>query len=465
VNSERIQTGPILIVDDDPSVTASLSLLLKQAGFASVTASSPDEAIRRVGRERVKLIIQDMNFTRQGSGGEEGLKLLGRIRELAPGVPVILITAWGSIELAVRGIKAGASDFVTKPWNNTHLLQLIRTSLSLAAEAAEETSREALDEQYDFSDIVGQHPAMVRVLSRVARVCATDAPVLLLGESGTGKELIADAIHRNSRRQAESQVKVNLGGIPAALFESEMFGHVRGAFTDAKSDREGRFALADGGTIFLDELGDLDKAAQVKLLRVLQDRTFQPVGSSATRTTDVRVVSATNRDLTRMVKEETFREDLLYRLNLITIRLPPLRERASDVRLLAQQHLRRVAELYGADDVTIEEEACQWLASLDWPGNVRQLCQTVERAVLMSGRRRLRQEDFIDPDLVEETPPQTSPTGLFELTLDQVEKLMIEKSLSRHENNISRAAGDLGLSRAALYRRIEKHDIEVQGDR
>jgi len=465
VSEERVQGGPILIVDDDPSVTASLALLLKQAGIGSVVAHGPADALEAMERSHFALVLQDMNFTRQGSGGEEGLELLGRLRDLAPRVPVILITAWGSIELAVRGIKAGATDFVTKPWNNAHLLQLVRTSLSLAEEAADVTSREALDERHDFSEIVGQHAATVRVLNRVARVCATDAPVLLLGESGTGKELIADALHRNSRRSAEPMVKVNLGGIPASLFESEMFGHVRGAFTDAKSDRKGRFADADGGTILLDELGDLDKASQVKLLRVLQDRTFQPVGSSATSTTDIRVVSATNRDLQSMVKEGSFREDLLYRLNLITIRLPPLRERPSDVRLLAQQHLRRVGELYGVDELAIEEGAYLWLESLPWPGNVRQLLQTVERAVLMSGRRLLRQEDFVDPDVVEDTPPQPSVSGLYNLTLDQVERLMIEKSLVRHDYNISRAALDLGLSRAALYRRLEKHGIEIQGGR
>ncbi len=460
MSSQRNPIAPILIVDDDTSVTASLSLLLKQAGIASLTANGPGQALELLGSTKISLVLQDMNFSRQTSG-EEGLELLGQIKGQAPGVPVILITAWGSIQLAVKGMQAGATDFVTKPWNNTHLLQLVRTSLSLAEEESEEESREALDEKFDFSDIIGEHASMVRLLNRVARVCATDAPVLILGESGTGKELIADALHRNSRRKAEPFVKVNLGGIPASLFESEMFGHVRGAFTDAKSDRPGRFALADGGTIFLDEIGDLEKPSQVKLLRVLQDRTYQRVGSSTTRQTDIRVVSATNGDLTEMVKAETFREDLLYRLNLITIRLPALRERRSDIPKIAYHHLRRVGALYDVGEIVIEEAAYRWLESLEWPGNVRQLHQTIERAVLMSGRRRLRQEDFIDPDVVEEVASDRPVGGWDHLTLDQVEKLMIEKSLERHGNNISKAATDLGLSRAALYRRLEKHGIEV----
>ncbi|MDJ0655772.1 MAG: sigma-54 dependent transcriptional regulator [Xanthomonadales bacterium] len=458
--TERVH--PILIVDDDSSVTASLSLLLKQAGLASIIATDPDQAMSVMDQQPVSLVVQDMNFSRQTTG-EEGLALLRRVQARDPGLPVILITAWGSIQLAVEGMKAGASDFVTKPWNNQHLLQLIRTSLSLAQpEASPAESREELDQRCDFSEIIGEHPALLKVLNTVARVCATDAPVLILGESGTGKELIADALHANSPRARSPLVKVNLGGVPESLFESEMFGHVRGAFTDARSDRKGRFELADGGTIFLDEVGDLDKPSQVKLLRVLQDRSYQPLGASETRQADVRVISATNRDLPAMVKEEAFREDLLYRLNLITVRLPPLRERVSDIRLIAGQHLHRVAEMYGVSDIVIEDAAYRWLESLPWPGNIRQLRQTVERAVLMSGKRVLAKDDFVDPDVVETTPRQTeSLSDVGHLTLEEVERLMIEKSLSRNDNNISRAADDLGLSRAALYRRLEKHEIKL----
>src|SRR6476620_10187528 len=277
----------ILIVDDDRSVTASLALLLKQAGLPSIAAASPEEALDVLRRQPCQLIIQDMNFTRRTSG-EEGLALLRQIKEITPAIPVILITAWGSIALAVEGMKAGASDFVTKPWTNQQMLQTVQTALGLAAArpAGDEgaPSREDLDARYDFGDLVGRDPRMLRILQIAGRVAATDASVLITGESGTGKELVAEAIHRNSRRAGRPFVKVNLGGISSTLFESEMFGHVRGAFTDARMDRKGRFEVADGGTIFLDEIGEVDPSSQVKLLRVLQDRSYEVLGSSRART-------------------------------------------------------------------------------------------------------------------------------------------------------------------------------------
>jgi DNA-binding NtrC family response regulator len=455
---------PVLIVDDDESVTASLSLLLKQAGLRSVSASGPAAALELLNSAGPSMVVQDMNFSRQTSG-EEGLDLLGRIKELRPNIPVVLITAWGSIELAVQGMKAGATDFVTKPWNNQHVLQIIQTALQLADTGKKQQNREtreSLDEQFDFSDSIGEHPSFIEILSTVGRVCTTDAPVLILGESGTGKELIANSIHRNSQRADGPMVKVNLGGIPSSLFESEMFGHTRGAFTDAVSDRTGRFELANGGTIFLDEAGDLDRASQVKLLRVLEDRTFQPVGSSDTRQTNVRVISATNRDLNTMIQEGTFREDLLYRLNLITIRLPALRERRSDIRRISTHHLHKVAEVYSVDEISVEENAWCWLESLEWPGNIRQLCQTLERAVLMSGKSQLAKDDFVDPDLVDESVRTESQLeSMSPMTLDEMEKLMIERSLTQYGNNISQVASALGLSRAALYRRLEKYQLNV----
>src|SRR5215212_3517166 len=308
----------ILIVDDDRSVTASLALLLKQAGLESVAVGSPEEALDVLRQRPCQLVIQDMNFTRRTSG-EEGLALLRDIRKATPTIPVILITAWGSIGLAVEGMKAGASDFITKPWTNPQLLQTVRTALGLAASRPMSEdglpTREELDARFDFGTLVGRDPRLLRILQLIGRVAPTDASVLVTGESGTGKELVADAIHRNSRRAQGPFVKVNLGGISASLFESEMFGHVRGAFTDARADRKGRFEMADGGTIFLDEIGEIDPNAQVKLLRVLQ---------------------ATNRDLGEEVPRGRFREDLLYRLNLISLRLPPLRERRTDVPLLAR---------------------------------------------------------------------------------------------------------------------------------
>src|SRR3954470_17682268 len=375
----------ILIVDADRSWTASLALVLKQAGLESVAAGSPDEALDVLRARPCQLVIQDMNFTRRTSG-EEGLALLREIRKSMPMLPVILITAWGSIGLAVEGMKAGASDFVTKPWTNQQMVQAVQTALGLVrarAQSAESAlSRDELDARYDFGDLVGRDPRMLRILELIGRVAPTDASVLVTGESGTGKELVAEAIHRNSRRAGKPFVKVNLGGVPSTLFESEMFGHVRGAFTDARVDRKGRFEVAHGGTIFLDEIGDLDPPSQVKMLRVLQDRTFEVLGSSLRREVDVRVVTATNRPLTEMVAAGEFREDLLYRINLLNIPLPPLRERPEDIPILASRFLQTAGEVYGRNPLTLTPAALRWLRSQAWPGNVRQLRQSVERAVL-----------------------------------------------------------------------------------
>jgi len=453
----------ILIVDDDPSVTASLSLLLKQAGYVSRAAGTPEEALRALADEACDLVIQDMNFSRRTSG-EEGLALLARIKTTRPGVPVILITAWGSIPLAVEGIKAGAADFVTKPWSNQQIVHTVQAVLGAAAtppmDAGPLPTRDELDSRYDFGSLLGQDPAMLRVLQLVGRVAATDASVLITGESGTGKELVADALHRNSRRAPAPFVKVNLGGVATSLFESEMFGHVRGAFTDARADRKGRFEVAHGGTIFLDEIGDLDLSAQVKLLRVLQDRTYEVLGSSQRREVDVRVVSATNRALNEMVARGEFREDLLYRINLITIHLPPLRDRPDDVPLLATRFLQALAHVYQRDALTISRDAARWLRVQPWPGNVRQLRQWIERAVLVSPRRELEVDDFRASAAMERgdsAPDPLPPVGA--MTLDELERAMIEKSLRQHQRNLSKVAESLGLSRAALYRRLEKYEI------
>ncbi len=454
----------ILIVDDDRSVTTSIGLLLKQAGYATHAEASAEAAVAWLEAHPCDLVLQDMNFSRQ-TAGEEGLALLSRVKSLCPRVPVVLITAWGSIDLAVRGIKAGAADFVTKPWSNAHLLQTVRTALGLASAAAPGPaspvpSREDLDGRADFGELVGEDPRLLRVLETVARVAATDASVLIVGESGTGKELVAEAVHRNSPRRRGPFIKVNLGGISVSLFESEMFGHVRGAFTDARADRKGRFEVASGGTIFLDEIGDLEAASQVKLLRVLQDRTFEPLGSSQRLTVDVRVVSATNRSLAEMVEHGRFREDLLYRINLITLRLPPLRERVGDIPILAARFLQAISIRYRREPVVLSPEAQRFLQQQPWPGNVRQLRQWLERAVLVRDARTLDVGDLaavagMDPATVErEVLP---PVGA--MTLDEIEKAMIQKSMRHHAGNVSRVAQALGLSRAALYRRLEKYGI------
>ncbi len=456
----------ILIADDDPSVAASLGLLLKRHGQPTLAARSQEEALRLLDAEgdRIALVLQDMNFSR-GTAGEEGLELLKEIRRRRPQLPVILITAWGSIALAVEGMKAGAADFVTKPWSNAQLLQSIDTALSLARSGdakAAPASREELDRRFDFGGLIGQDPRFLKILEVIGRVAPTDASVLITGESGTGKELVAEAIHRNSRRKNGPFVKVNLGGISSTLFESEMFGHVKGAFTDARADRKGRFEMAHGGTIFLDEIGEIDPSAQVKLLRVLQDRSYEVLGSSITRTVDVRVVSATNRDLPEQVARGQFREDLLYRLNLIAIRLPPLRERRSDIPLLARHFLDASAQIYRQGSVSISDRALDWLRDQSWPGNIRQLKQTLERAALVLDGDVLEVDDLLAlSDL--ETRAARDPNALpspGSMTLDEMEKAMIVKCLRHYEGNVTRVAEALGLSRAALYRRFEKYGLQ-----
>ena len=460
----------ILIADDDPSVVASLGLLLKRHGHATVGALSQEEALRHLDKEGegIGLVLQDMNFSR-GTGGEEGLELLREIRRRRPQLPVILITAWGSIALAVEGMKAGAADFVTKPWSNPQILQSVDTALSLARSETQSegksapSSREELDRRFDFRGLVGRDPRFLKILELIGRVAPTDASVLITGESGTGKELVAEALHRNSRRKGGPFVKVNLGGISSTLFESEMFGHVKGAFTDARTDRKGRFEMAHAGTIFLDEIGEIDPSAQVKLLRVLQDRSYEVLGSSITRTVDVRVIAATNRDLGEQVAKGQFREDLLYRLNLIAVRLPPLRERRGDVPILARHFLDASAQVYrrGAA-VAISDKALDWLQGQSWPGNIRQLKQTLERAVLVLDGDVLEVEDLRAlSDL--ETRAARDPNALpspGSMTLDEMEKAMIVKCLRHYEGNVTRVAEALGLSRAALYRRFEKYGLE-----
>lgn len=447
----------ILIIDDDSSVLVSLALLLKQSGYASISCDDPQQAMQILATQEIDLVLQDMNFSLQTTG-EEGLALLADIKRLYPALPVLLMTAWGSIALAVRGVKLGAADFFTKPWSNSQLQELIRSTLDLAQGAIPGSAdRQALDQQCNFSDIIGEHPELLKVLATVRRVARTNASVLILGESGTGKELIADAIHRNSPRAAKPIVKVNMGAVTSSLFESEMFGHVRGAFTDAKSDRKGHFATAHQGTLFLDEIGELNRNDQVKLLRVLQNQSYQAVGASKSEQADVRIISATNRELAELVAGNEFREDLYYRLNLITLRLPPLRERRSDIPLLANQLLNRLVVSYGMGSVRLAPSALTWLSARAWPGNIRQLRQCLERTLLLVDKPVLEQADFLFAEQHEDE--QGTALTIDGMTLDQVEKLMIEKAMEQHQGSITRVAKALGLSRFSLYRRLEKHQI------
>ncbi|MGM9507430.1 sigma-54-dependent transcriptional regulator [Larkinella sp. GY13] len=457
----------LLIIDDDIAVQTSLSLLLRRDGFTVKTAENPAQALEALDAETPELVLLDMNFSIETSG-EEGLKLLNVIRAGYPTVPVILITGWGTIDLAVQGMKAGAKDFITKPWQNDYVLQSIRTILNLAQPKPAQPlspSRQKLDQQYQFEHIVGEDAKLLDILETIGRVSPTDAPVLITGESGTGKELIAEAIHQNSRRRSKPFVKVNLGGISSTLFESELFGHLRGAFTDAKSDRVGRFELANKGSIFLDEIGDLDLSSQVKLLRVLQDRTFEPLGSSRSKSVDVRVICATNRNLEEMVAKGTFREDLFYRINLITVKLPALRERPNDIPQLVTYFVNNLKTIYERPRLTINPSALKWARNLALPGNIRQLKNIVERTVLLSTKDELEISDFqkhVPLSTVRQESVRLPEIGT--ITLDELEFQMIRRAMDFYNNRVSKVARALGITRFALYRRLEKYGIPFDGN-
>lgn len=449
----------ILIIDDDSAIRTSLGFMLKRAGYEIQAVSGPKEAMAIIREEAPRLILMDMNFSLSTSG-EEGLTLLKQVKLFRPDVPVILMTAWGSINLAVQGMRAGAFDFVTKPWNNVALMQRIETALQLSEPNDNNPStivknKPTVKEDFDRSFIIGQSKPLTDVLKVVQRIAKTNASVLITGETGTGKELIAEAIHRNSQRASKPFVKVNLGGISQSLFESEMFGHKKGAFTDAVADRKGRFEMADKGTIFLDEIGELDLSCQVKLLRVLQEQTFEPLGDSRPKKVDIRVVSATNANLQQMVQDKTFREDLFYRINLITIHLPALRERREDIPLLAAHFAKKQCEANGLPPVKISQEANDYLASLPFPGNIRELKNLVERTILVSTNNPLQAADF------EQQQRTAQPTSLDAegMTLDEIERTTIEKAYEKYNGNVSQMATALGLTRQALYRRMVKYKL------
>lgn len=457
----------ILIIDDDPAIRSSLTFLLKRSGMDVTAASGPSEAMSVIRDLTPQVILMDMNFG-IATDGTDGLRLLERMKAALPHVPVILMTAWGSIELAVKGMQAGAFDFITKPWNNLVLMQRIGIALELNGSTVTTEQKGGGNHDFDRSLIIGHSEALENVLDIIRRVATTNAPVLITGENGTGKELIAETIHRNSLRANKAFVKVNLGGISQSLFESEMFGHRKGAFTDAVSDRTGRFELAEKGTIFLDEIGELDPACQVKLLRVLQDQTYEVLGDSRQRKADVRVVCATNADLRQMIHDHTFREDLFYRINLITVRLPALRERKEDIPLLTEHFIRTQCRQYDFDPVSVKPDAMRFLMSLPYPGNIRELKNLVERTMLVSGKRELTADDFqtqynASPATLKISPGQTT-SSLQGLTLEEIERQTIIQSIRRFDGNLSQVAAALGISRGALYRRLEKYRIHLENN-
>ena len=448
----------ILVIDDDISIRTSLSFMLKHAHYDVQAVASPKEAIAIVRTTAPELILMDLNYSLTTTG-DEGITLLKQVKIFQPDTPVILMTAWGSINLAVKGMQAGAQDFVTKPWNNAALMQQIETALALNAKkkVVEETAPEKKG-KFDRSHIIGKSKALMDVLKTIEQVANTNASVLITGESGTGKELIAEAVHRNSSRAKKPFVKVNLGGISQSLFESEMFGHKKGAFTDASSDRVGRFEMADKGTIFLDELGELDLSCQVKLLRVLQEQTFEVLGDSRPRKVDIRVVSATNANLQEMVKKHTFREDLFYRINLITVHLPALRERREDIPLLVRHFADMQCEANGRPKVDFTPEAMRFLQNLPYPGNIRELKNLVERTLLVCGKDTLDANDFKGQVVM----PEVKATDSNDMTLDESERQQILRTLEKYDNNLTQVATVLGVTRQALYRRLEKHNIKLE---
>jgi DNA-binding NtrC family response regulator len=449
-------TAHVLVADDQPHVREALRLLLKGEGYAIETAASPAGVLSAVQAADFDAVLLDLNYARDTTTGREGLELVSQLQALDATLPTVVMTAWGSVEKAVEAMRRGARDFIEKPWDNNRLLATVRTQVELGR-ALRRTRRleseNRLLRRDGAPDLIAKSPAMRPVLQLMDRVAASDANVLVSGEHGTGKEVVAQWLHAASPRAARPLVAVNLGGLSEGLFESEMFGHVKGAFTDARTDRIGRFELAEGGTLLLDEIGTLPLRQQAKLLRVLETGEVERVGASRARRIDVRILSATNADLAAEVTAGRFREDLLFRLNTIEIRLPPLRERREDILVLAEHFLHRYAARYRKALVGFEPDAVEALEAHSWPGNVRELDHTLERAVLMAQGGAVHAVD-----LGLRLAPGTAPR-LEDLPLEEVERLLIRKALERHGGNVSQAAKALGLSRSALYRRLQLYGL------
>ncbi len=454
------RTAPrILVADDQPDILAAARLLLKSEGCEVMTAASPGEVMELLEGDEFDVLLLDLNYTRDTTSGQEGLDLVPRVQALDSTLPIIVMTAWGSIDSAVEAIRRGARDYIEKPWDNDRLVAAVHTQLDLvrAVRKAQilEAENEFLRTGADVPELIAESKAMSPVLRLIEKVGPSDANVLITGEPGTGKEVVAQWLHFRSNRSQRPLVTVNTGGLSEGVFESEMFGHVKGAFTDAKSDRMGYFELADRGTLFLDEIGNVPLAQQAKLLRVLETGEFQRVGSSRTKKVDTRILSATNSELDRSVADGRFREDLYYRLNAVEIFLPPLRERREDIPLLAAHFLGKSGRKYGRPDLRLTSSAVEALMRHAWPGNVRELRHSVERAVLLAEGNEVN---------LEHLGLRQAPEGslrLENMQLDDAERILIRKAIARNRGNVSRAAEDLGISRSALYRRLKRHGLQV----
>jgi DNA-binding NtrC family response regulator len=446
----------ILVADDQPDVVEALRFLLKAEGYQIESASSPQAILAALKAKDFDLLIMDLNYTRDTTSGQEGLDLLSQIQSIDPMLPAVVMTAWGSVELAVEAMRRGARDFVQKPWENARLLSIVRTQVDLS-EALRRSQRLEAENKLLRAEgrpaLIAESPAMQPVLQLLSRVGPSDANVLITGEPGTGKEVVAQTLYAISHRSGKPLVTVNAGGLAEGVFESELFGHVKGAFTDAKMDRVGRFELADGGTLFLDEIANVPFNLQAKLLRVLETGEMERVGSSKTRKVDVRVISATNAILHEEVAQNRFRQDLLFRLNTIEIHLPPLRERKEDIFLLATHFLRVHAQRYRKRLTGFDQGAVQAMTENPWQGNVRELNHVVERAVLLASEPLVRVADLALRSGRE--PSQR----LEDMSLEEVESFLIRKALARYDGNVSQAAAALGLSRSALYRRLQRYGL------
>jgi DNA-binding NtrC family response regulator len=446
----------ILVADDQPDVLAALRLLLKNEGFETQTANAPAAILATLEVKDFDLVLIDLNYARDTTSGREGLDLLARLQAMNSALPVVVMTAWGSVELAVEAMRRGARDFVQKPWDNARLLAIVRTQIELSQALRKGARLEAENRLLRAEGrplLIAESPAMQPVKELLARVGPSDANVLITGDHGTGKEVVARTLQALSPRAGRPMVVVNTGGLAEGVFESELFGHVKGAFTDAKADRVGRFELADGGTLFLDEIANVPLNLQAKLLRVLETGEFERVGSSKTFRVEVRIISATNADLSVEVKAGRCREDLLFRLNTVEIRLPPLRQRREDIPLLALHFLRQHARRYRKSLAAFDAAATQAILDHPWPGNVRELDHAVERAVLLAQEEVVRTGDLGLRDARQATP------RLEDLSLEEVECFLVKKALARFEGNVSQAAKALGLSRSALYRRMQRYGL------
>ena len=457
------KTGRILIVDDNEDLLRAARMFLKRHVNQVDIEKNPESIPSLLNNEQYDVILLDMNFTKDVSSGHEGFLWLENILDIDPSAVVVLITAYGDVQMAVKAIKEGATDFVLKPWENEKLLATIYSAMRLREtkiEVANLKSRQQLlsaDADNKFQDIIGNSLVMQQVFKTIERVAETDANVLILGENGTGKEVIARSLHRNSLRSDEAFIGVDMGAISETLFESELFGHMRGSFTDAKEDRPGRFEVAHKGTLFLDEIGNLSLPLQAKLLSVLHSRQVTRVGSNKSKDIDIRLVCATNMPIFDMVKDNKFRQDLLYRINTIEIHIPPLRDRLDDIPLLANHFLNLYDRKYQKNVRAISEAAMKILQKYNWPGNVRELQHAIERAVIMCNSQVLNPEDFFfsaNTSRAEETQ-----VTLDDYHLEEVEKILIRKVLKKHDGNITQAANELGLTRSSLYRRLEKYGL------